>query len=131
MSKTNANERKHFYYVDRNNEIHRFRSMTLSTGGKIFLNYEDAKEAVRKASIPATNMPKIEKVIYNGPATTVIFDDKTKVTVKCQLGDPWDDLTGVLAAIAKRAYGGTGHYNTMVEKAIDAANEDCEKRAAE
>lgn len=57
----------------------------------------------------------IEKVIYNDPATIVLWKDGTKTVVKCDENDTFDQRTGLLLCIAKRAYGG-GKYNDVLRK---------------
>ena len=66
------------------------------------------------------SLPKIENVIFNGPATIVFWADDTKTVVKCQEGDAFDPNTGLAHAISKKALGNsykkefkkwTGKYN--------------------
>lgn len=47
----------------------------------------------------------IEKVIYNGPATIVIWGDGTKTIVKCTENDAFDPEKGLAMAISKKALG--------------------------
>lgn len=55
-----------------------------------------------------------EKVIFNNPATIVIWGDGTKSVVKCQDGDTYDPEKGLALAIAKKALGNKGSwYNTF------------------
>ena len=51
------------------------------------------------------SLPKIENVIFNGPATIVFWADGTKTVVKCQEGDAFDPNTGLAHAISKKALG--------------------------
>ena len=54
---------------------------------------------------------KPDKVIYNDPATIVIWDDGTKTVVKSQGGEVYDEREGFLLCCAKRLMGNTGSYN--------------------
>lgn len=45
---------------------------------------------------------KIQKVIYNNPATIVLWEDGTKTVVKCQDGETYDPELGLLYCIAKQ-----------------------------
>ena len=64
-----------------------------------------------------TELPKIKKVIFNKPATIVIWDDKTKTIVKCQDGDVFDKEKGLAMAIVKKLYGeNRGKYNNIINK---------------
>lgn len=58
----------------------------------------------------------IEKVIYNEPATIVMWSDGTKTVVKCQDGDYYDPEKGLAMCIAKKALGNKGNYNNVFKK---------------
>lgn len=53
---------------------------------------------------------KIEKVIFNKPATIVFWSDGTKTVVKAQKKDKYDKEKGLAMAIAKKALGNTSKY---------------------
>ena len=58
----------------------------------------------------------IEKVIFNPPATIVIWDDNTKTVVKAQEDEPYDPEKGMAMCIAKHIYGDCGsYYNVFSE----------------
>lgn len=44
----------------------------------------------------------VTRVVQNGPATVVFFDDGTKSVTKCRLGDEFDPTLGVAWALCKR-----------------------------
>lgn len=46
--------------------------------------------------------PKVEKVIFNEPATIVLWSDGTKTVVKCDENEKFDKEKGLAMAIAKR-----------------------------
>ena len=52
----------------------------------------------------------VKKVIFNGPATIVIWGDGTKTVVKCADGDSYSKWAGFAMCIAKRLYGDDFHY---------------------
>jgi hypothetical protein len=58
----------------------------------------------------------IEKVIFNDPATIVIWKDKTKTVVKCQPGDTYDKEKGLALCIAKKQLGNKGSFNKIFKK---------------
>ena len=60
----------------------------------------------------------IEKVIFNDPATIVIWTDKTKTIVKCQPGDEFDKELGLAMCISKKYFGNKGNYNEVFKKFI-------------
>ena len=51
------------------------------------------------------NFPKIKKVIFNYPATIIIWSDKTKTVVKCKAGDMWDPEKGFVMAYLTKVMG--------------------------
>lgn len=59
---------------------------------------------------------EIEKVVFNDPATIVIWKDKTKTVVKCQEGDAFDPEKGLAMAIAKKALGNKSNFNNTIKK---------------
>jgi len=77
--------------------------------------YLRATQEVSRAKIlamlySAGMMPKPQKVIFNDPATIVLWDDGTKTVVKCQDGDVYSKQTGLLMCIAKKAFGNDGKW---------------------
>lgn len=65
---------------------------------------------------PFEAMPKIEKVIFNPPATIVQWKDGTKTVVKCQDGDNFDWEKGLAMAYVKRAYNNERTYYGLFKK---------------
>lgn len=61
---------------------------------------------------------EVEKVIYNYPATIVLWKDGTKTVVKCSDKDYYDKLTGFLMCLAKKAYGNTGRFNDVIREHV-------------
>lgn len=58
----------------------------------------------------------IEKVIFNNPATIVIWKDGTKTIVKANGDDPFIQEYGLAMAIAKKVLGNKGHYYETIKK---------------
>lgn len=58
----------------------------------------------------------IKKVIYNNPATIVLWEDGTKTIVKCQDNDTYDPEKGLAMCFAKKALGNKGHYMQTFKK---------------
>lgn len=56
-----------------------------------------------------------KKIIYNPPATIVLWEDGTKTVVKCSKHDSWNAETGFLWALAEKLYGS----KSQVEKVIN------------
>lgn len=59
--------------------------------------------------------PKIEKVIFNNPATVVYWSDGTKTVVKC-VGEAFDEEKGLAMAISKKFLGNQGNYFNEFKK---------------
>ena len=70
------------------------------------------------------NPLKIERVIFNAPATIVIWADGTKTVVKCQDGDTYSEETGLALCIAKKALGNQGNYNDIFKQWLPKHDED-------
>lgn len=76
--------------------------------------YEPYAAATPK--LPKKRIPMgIKKVIFNNPATIVIWVDGTKTVVKRQKGDRYDKEKGLAMAIIKRSIGLKAFYEAMEE----------------
>ena len=64
----------------------------------------------------AVSVPSIKKVIFNYPATIVLWSDGSKTVVKCQDGDIYDPEKGLAMAISKKALGNKGNYCNEFKK---------------
>lgn len=87
--------------------------------------YSDAISHItsRSFNAPRVRYDKIEyrgvtvkKVIFNDPATIVLWSDGTKTAVKCQDGDVFDPEKGLAMAISKKALGNKGNFNEVFKK---------------
>ena len=63
-------------------------------------------------------LPKIKKVIFNDPATIVLWLDGTKTVVKCQEGDEYSKEKGLALCFAKRALGNKSNFNNEFKRWI-------------
>ena len=61
-------------------------------------------------------LPRIEKVIFNNPATIVFWADGTKTVVKVQGKDRFNKEKGLAMAISKKALGNNGRYYNEYKK---------------
>lgn len=59
-------------------------------------------------------MLTINKVIYNPPATIILWSDGTKTMSKCDKEDTYDKATGFMLCVLKKKYG-----NKTVKKMFD------------
>lgn len=66
-------------------------------------------------SLNETYLPSIKKVIFNDPATIVIWADGTKTVVKCDC-ELYDPEKGLAMAISKKALGNNGNYYETFKK---------------
>lgn len=62
--------------------------------------------------------PRIVKVIFNEPATIVLWSDNTKTVVKCQEGDTYSKELGLALCIAKMYLGNQSNFNNEFKKWI-------------
>lgn len=65
----------------------------------------------------------IKKVIFNGPATIVIWFDGTKTVVKCAEGDKYSKFAGLAIAICKHMYG--PNFKKVFNHFIPKEEEEC------
>lgn len=75
--------------------------------------------------IPKKPLPK--KVIFNGPATTILWKDGTKTTVKCSDEDVWSDDVGIAMCYLKKMLGNKGNYNNIFREAMKVAEVQTKK----
>jgi hypothetical protein len=69
-----------------------------------------------KAYLIKTDPFAIKQVIFNDPATIVLWADGTKTVVKCQNNDEYDPEKGLAMCIAKKALGNKGnYYNSFIK----------------
>ena len=61
----------------------------------------------------------IEEVIFNDPATIVIWKDGSKTVVKAQNGEPFDKEKGLAMALLKFICGNDGSYNKVFKEWIE------------
>lgn len=68
---------------------------------------------------------KIEKVIFNNPATIVFWSDGTKTVVKCDIYDDiFDEEKGLAMAISKKFLGNKGNYYNEFKKWLPENKEE-------
>lgn len=58
----------------------------------------------------------IDRVIFNEPATIILWKDGIKTVVKTQDGEPFDKEKGFLMAIAKYLNRDKANYNNLIKK---------------
>lgn len=78
----------------------------------------------RLLTFPKMNMYsdlKIEKVIFNNPATIVFWNDGSKTVVKCGEGETFDEEKGFAIACTKKMFGNNHIYYGKMQKAIEKA----------
>lgn len=68
---------------------------------------------------PHTLDMRVDRVIYNDPATIIFWKDGSKTVVKCAEGEKFSKYNGLTAAIAKRLYGGNAYIKRMVQEGYD------------
>ena len=86
-----------------------------------YANFTNEKEKENKGMTTNHNkayIPAIKKVIFNNPATIVIWNDGTKTTVKCSERDEYSEEVGLAMCISKKALGNKGNFNEVFKKYI-------------
>lgn len=85
-----------------------------------FINYwfYGNNNAVGISTIPSNMM--YEKIIFNKPATIVIWKDGTKTVVKCQKNDVYDPEKGLALCFMKKTLGNQGNFNNILKSALSS-----------
>ena len=73
----------------------------------------------KKPIVPSAKLPEIKNVIFNDPATIVIWKDGTKTVVKAQNNELFDPEKGLAMAITKKALGNEGNYFNTIKECLD------------
>ena len=60
-----------------------------------------------------------KKIIFNGPATIILWDDGTKTVVKCQDGDTFDKEKGIALCFMKKALDNKSNFNNIFKKYLE------------
>ena len=73
-------------------------------------------EAISHAYFNSLYSLTIKKVIFNNPATIILWADGSKTVVMCGKRDTYDPEKGMAMAIARKALGNKGNYYNTFEK---------------
>lgn len=92
--------------INRTNELER-GCYLVNDGESIYLTFKTPRQLA---------LEKIEKVIFNDPATIVFWADGTKTVVKTQGDDKFDPEKGLAMAISKKYFGNNGFYCDVFKK---------------
>lgn len=71
-------------------------------------------------------LPEIRRVIFNDPATIIIWADGSKSIVKCTEKDKYDPEKGFAMAIAKKALGNKGNYYNIFKEYIPVSEDEAD-----
>lgn len=78
-----------------------------------------AADHFRQTPPALRSLPHPDRVIINGPATIIYWNDGTKTVVKCQPGDTFNAEIGLMAAMLKRYMGNDNTYNKVLNYWLD------------
>lgn len=76
------------------------------------LNNEESSKMYRD------QIDKVKKVIFNYPATIILWDDGTKTVVHCGADEKFDPEKGIAMCLLKKMLGNTGDYNNYIRHLI-------------
>ena len=62
-----------------------------------------------------TFVPSIKKVIFNPPATIILWSDGTKTVVKAMKGVEFNPYYGFTAAVTKKVFGSNSRVSNLVK----------------
>lgn len=89
---------------------------------KLYSTYDVKLYSPVLTKTPKIAKPTPKKVIFSGPATTILWKDGTKTTVKCQDGDGWDDDVGIAMCYLKKMLGNKGNFNNIFREAAKVSD---------
>lgn len=89
---------------------------------ELLMNGETRGEADKRYDNPFS----IKDVIFNEPATIVLWADGSKTVVKCDEDDIFDPEKGLAMAISKKALGNQGNYYNTFKKYLPEEEVDDE-----
>ncbi|MCM1090066.1 MAG: hypothetical protein NC413_04430 [Muribaculum sp.] len=88
---------------------------------RIKIRLEGVVERCSSTGNETSNIPfhmMHEKIIFNKPATIVIWKDGTKTVVKCQKGDEYNPEKGLALCFMKKALGNKGNFNNVLKSVL-------------
>lgn len=94
---------------------------------KLYSTYDVKLYSPVLTKTPKIPEPTPKKVIFSGPATTILWKDGTKTTVKCQDEDVWADDVGIAMCYLKKMLGNKGNFNNIFRKAMKVAEVQTKK----
>ena len=83
-------------------------------------NFSDPEE---ERDYPAFTMPGIDRVVFNPPATVILWSDKTKTVVKCCEKDEYNREVGFKTALLTKIF----TKQTLKELVRDYVTEDAQE----
>lgn len=98
--------------------------------GEFFQDVFQASNRYQGTGVAYGKIPEplaIKNVIFNDPATVVMWNDGTKTVVKCQPGDIYSKETGLALCIAKKYLGNKGNFNEVFKKWLPEEVESVEE----
>lgn len=88
----------------------------------ISLDEKDTNKWWDVPTMKKDSRPHPKKVIFSGPATTILWKDGTKTTVKCSNEDVWDDDVGIAMCYLKKLLGNKGNFNNIFREAAKVSD---------
>ena len=89
----------------------------IDKGMKAMQRYLDVIDGVwRDKIIAPKKAPIVQRIIYSGGKTIVLWEDGTKTIVGCSEGETYDEFDGFTAALAKKIYGSTCAVKREIRK---------------
>lgn len=91
-------------------------------GNNMGITVNSAQEFFKEIHVSFGPIPEIERVIYNAPATIVLWKDGTKTVVKADEYEIYDPEKGLAMCISKKALGNKGNYYDTFKKHLANRN---------
>ena len=78
--------------------------------------YDDLENDLESIELRVDIPGMIDRVIFNDPATIILWNDGSKTVVKRSDDDVWDSEKGFCMAVIKKLYGNTSFIKRFIEQ---------------
>lgn len=104
-------------------------NLVLQKDGYSYVAARGIKKTWYNTIPPLRRVAEIKKVIFNNPATIILWSDGSKTIVKCSDDEAFDEEKGLAMAISKKLLGNNGNYYNEFKKWLPKTdfleNHDC------
>ena len=117
-----------YYYTDTDSYVSKLKMRSYYSYGydvQHLSKFDDIINLIKKeiSEDGSRSVPEIEKVIFDNPATIVLWEDGSKTVVRVQDGDTFDKEKGLAMALLKKLLGNYGSYYKEIKRWTEDEND--------